>query len=170
MKGSMTCTGSILSETRLFWGKWYCAKGEMWKYFHGFLCPSCIYQVYFLRKSTDFHGMRTECQSKLLSFIYYCIIYFNHSSITCNQIVLLAAYYLPNTLLPDRLLRNYHSPIALSPWLFLPWLIFLPDYLLPNLVIFPTHLVHILLLFNLLPDCLIALPFLFGFFLALPNR
>ena len=49
-------------------------------------------------------------KEKLFSFISYCILYFNHSSVTCAQIFLLTNHSLLNPLLPDRFLHNSHSP------------------------------------------------------------
>ena len=35
----------------------------------GRFCPSCVRLVYFLRKSTEFHVKRTECQRILFHFL-----------------------------------------------------------------------------------------------------
>ena len=69
---------------------------------------------YFFYVSIEFHDMRTECQRKLLSSIYYCIIYFYHFLITCARFYLITNHSLLNPLLPNILLRKSHSPIALS--------------------------------------------------------
>ena len=89
-------------------------------------------------------------KEKLLSFISYCVIF----SIT------------PQSLAP----KFSRSPITLSPIPCYPITssatittqsLFSNDHLLPDRLIAPTHLVPSLLMSNLLPDFLIALPFIF---------
>ena len=58
-----------------------------------------------------------SAKENLFSFIYYCIIIFNHSPITCAQIYSLTDHSLPNPLLPYRSLHNNNSLIYTFPWL-----------------------------------------------------
>ena len=102
--------------------------------------------------------MRRECQRKVLSFISYSIFI----SITPRSLAPKFSFSLI-TFSPIPC-----SLIACSATLT-PLLLFPPNHLLPYRSIDPTHPVPILLLSNLLPCCLIALPFIFKKFLALPN-
>ena len=101
----------------------------------------------------SFMTCRRSFKEKVFSFISYCILCFNHSLITCAQIC-----SLPNLLLPARLLRNSHSPIALSPRSLAPRSLLPPNHSLPDRSLAPTHPVPSRLLSNLLPDLLIDLP------------
>ena len=114
-----------------------------------FLC-SCVHRVCFLRKSTEFHCMRMECQRKsiLVHFLLYLFSFTPRSlapKVSCSPIT--------------------HSPIAcslisrfatLTPQSIPP-----PDHSLLDIFLAPTHLFLSLLLSNLLHDCLIALPLIF---------
>ena len=52
--------------------------------------PSCVYQVYFLRKSTEFRYMHTECQIIIIRFI---IIISNKPPVIAKRCHIL--YFLP---------------------------------------------------------------------------
>ena len=44
-------------------------RNPRWGPIHGRFGPSCACRVYFLRKSTEFHVIRTECQIILFHFL-----------------------------------------------------------------------------------------------------
>ena len=48
-------------------------------------------------------------KEKVLSYMYYCIVYLHHSPFTCARLCLLANHLLLNPLIPDQFLHNSHS-------------------------------------------------------------
>ena len=115
MRGSVGCSGLVLSGIYQCWENWYTAKGKIRQHFQGFLCPSFVRQVCFLHDSTEFRDMQKELQRKII-LAHFLLYYFSkHSPITCVKNRLLANYSLPNTLLPNCLLQNNHSQIAPFP-------------------------------------------------------
>ena len=48
---------------------------------HRCFSTSCVRVVYFLRKSTEFYDMRTECQRILIHFL----LIISHKSATCAK-------------------------------------------------------------------------------------
>ena len=151
MKGSVPCTGSILSEINQYWEIWYTAKEKIQQHFQGCIRPSFVRQVCFVRKSTEFHDMRTECQRKIILIYFLLYSFFNHSPITCAKNFSLSNHMLPNHLLPNHFLYNAQSLITFSP-----------DHSPPDRSIALTHPIPSFLLSNLVPDRLIALPLIFG--------
>ena len=102
MKGSVPYTGSILSVTHQCLENWYAAKGKIQKHFQGCLCLYCVRWVCFLRKSTEFHDMRMECQRKiiLIHFLLYSLF-----------------QPFPDNLRPNLLAHQSLAPQSLASWL-----------------------------------------------------
>ena len=130
---------------------WYIAKGGNTATFSGVspsvLRPLNIFSTYLYRVS--WHTDRVSKKNYSESFITVFFI-----SIT------------PRSLSP----KFAHSPITRSPIpcsmitfsaTLTTWSLFSPNHLLPNFSLAPTHPVTSLLLSNLLPNCLIALPLFF---------
>ena len=86
------------------------AKGKIRQHFQGCLRPSCVRRVYFLRKSTEFHDVRTECQRK--SIIIHFLLYSLFRSLPDHLRPNLLAH---RSLFAPRSLAPNHSPIARSP-------------------------------------------------------
>ena len=61
-------------------------EGKILQHIQGCLRPSCVLSVCFIHKPTDFMTCGRSVKEKVLSFISYCILFFNHSPITCAQI------------------------------------------------------------------------------------
>ena len=101
---------------------------KLWHHFQVCLSLSCARQVLFLRKSTKFHDIQTECQIKRI--IIQFLLYFFKS-------------------LPHYLRRNLLAPWSLSPWslatqVLASWLLalwsFSPQRSLPDRSLLPiTH-------------------------------
>ena len=88
---------------------------EIQQHFQVCLCPSCVRSVCFLRKSTEFHDMRTECQRKiiLIYFLLYSLFrsLLNHS---CPNFLARRSLSTPSlasrSLAPQRSLPNCSLP------------------------------------------------------------
>ena len=73
----MVYIGFILLGTYQCLENWFGAKEKIQKHFQVCICPSCVCLVFFLRKPTEFHEMRTECQRKLIliHFLLYSLFW-----------------------------------------------------------------------------------------------
>ena len=115
--------------------------------------------VCFLRKSTEFHDMQTECHRKNYTNLFITVLF-----ISINTWSLAPKFsHLPITRPPTTF-----SPIPCSK-MITPWFLFLLDNSLPDHLLAPTHSFPSLLISNWLPDRLIALPLFFEKFTCTPN-